>query len=350
MLCSTIFDTLLFKYTAFATIRLQIPKALKVKNMKNMKNSALFALSFSLFFLLQAVPASTETTIPAPPEGNLRYSITVTKFKNEAGWAGKWNVGDGFATIMTNLLHKSGWFIVLGDSGMRKAAMAEQDLVSSGRTAKGKKSAKTGRLTPAQLLVRGSITHVQNDTGSGGGGLNFAGISIGGSAGKAEINITIYLVDSETGQVKASTDIVGVSGKKGFTIGYHGSDLGGLTGGGGGQKKDNVGKATENAVAQAVQFLIQQLENIPWEASILMVKNDKIIINRGSREGVSVGTTFKVGDIEELVDPDTGEVLDSEMTQVGTIKVTKIKEKIAYCSAESGLGDMKKGMSVFTIQ
>ncbi len=54
-------------------------------------------------------------TIPAPPAGNLRYSITVTKFKNEAGWGGRWNVGDGMQTVMTNLLQKSGWFIVLGD-------------------------------------------------------------------------------------------------------------------------------------------------------------------------------------------------------------------------------------------
>ncbi len=300
--------------------------------------------------LMQMSMAQAENTIPAPPEGNLRYSITVTKFKNEAGWHGKWNVGDGFATIMTNLLHKSGWFIVLGDTEMRKAAMGEQDLVASGRTAKGKKSAKIGRMTPAQLLVRGSITHVQNDTGSGGGGLSFAGISIGGSAGKAELNITIYLVDSETGQVMASTDIIGTSGKKGFSIGYHGSDLGGLTGNFGGQKKDNVGKAAEDAVGQAVKFLIQQLESIPWEATVLLIKGDKIIINRGSREGVTVGTTFRVGGVEELIDPDTGAVLDSEMTEVGTIEVTKAKEKIAYCAPVSGSGDIKKGMSVFTME
>ncbi len=315
-----------------------------------MKKTAILIVSILMIFLIQVNFAHTENTIPTPPAGNLRYSITVTKFKNEAGWHGHWNVGNGFSTIMTNTLHESGWFIVLGDSEMRNAAMDEQDFAASGRTAKGKKSAKIGRMTPAQLLVRGSITHVQNDTGSGGGGINIAGFSIGGSAGQAEINATIYLVDSETGQVKASTSIVGVSGRKGFKIGYHGSDLGGLTGGGGGQKIDNVGKATEDAVGQAVQFLIQQLESIPWEASVLLVKGNKIIINRGSREGVTVGTTFKVGGVEELVDPDTGEVLDSEMTQVGTIKVTKIKEKIAYCAAKSGGGDIKKGMSVFTME
>ncbi len=311
-----------------------------------MKRVSFLCLCLVMVMLLQVSSAAAENVIPAPPEGNLRYSITVTKFKNEAGWRGRWSVGDGMQTVMTNLLYESGWFIVLGDDEMRKAAMKEQDFAASGRTAQGKKTAKIGRMTPAQLLVRGSITHVQDDTGSGGGGLSFQGFSIGGSAGKAEMNVTVYLVDSETGQVKASTDVVGVSGKRGFTVGYHGGGLGGLGGNFGGSEKDNVGKALEDAVGQAVLFLIKQLDSIPWEGSVVMVKCDKIIINRGSREGVVVGREFKVGAVDELVDPDTGEVLDSEMTEVGTIKVTKTKEKISYCAPVSGSG-MNKGMSVF---
>jgi curli biogenesis system outer membrane secretion channel CsgG len=314
-----------------------------------MKNIVLGMLSFTLIITLQLSMAHAQDTIPAPPEGNLRYSITVSKFKNEAGWHGQWDLGDGFETIMTSILHESGWFIVLGDSEMRGAAMAEQDFGASGRTAKGKKTARIGRMTPAQLLVRGSITHVQDDTGSGGGGFNFKGISIGGSKGEAELNVTIYLVDSETGQVKASTDVIGKSGRKGFTLGYHGSALGGLTGNVGGQKKDNVGKAAEDAVGQAVQFLIQQLEGIPWEGTIILAKDDRFVVNRGSREGVQVGTKFKVGSVEELVDPDTGEVLDSEMTQVGTLVVNEVKEKIAYCKAESGRDTIQKGMTVFAM-
>jgi curli biogenesis system outer membrane secretion channel CsgG len=314
-----------------------------------MKRSMLSGLCLVFVLLFPVSWVAAENTIPAPPEGNLRYSITVTKFKNEAGWHGRWSVGDGMQTAMTNILHESGWFIVLGDSEMRNAAMDEQDFAASGRTAQGKKSAKIGRMTPAQLLVRGSITHVQDDTGSGGGGLSFQGIRIGGSAGKAEMNVTIYLVDSETGQVVASTDVIGTSGKKGFTVGYHGSDLGGLRGNFGAAKKDNVGKAMEDAVGQAVMFLIDQLEGIPWEGSVLMVKNGQVIINRGTREGVAVGRQFKVGAVDELVDPDTGEVLDSEMTQVGTIKISKVKEKIAYAAPVSGAGSIQKGMSVFTM-
>lgn len=280
------------------------------------------------------------------PQGNLRYSITVATFENKANWSGQWNLGDGFTEIMTNALQDSGWFIVLGDKQMRREAIAEQDFGQSGRTARGKKTPKIGRMTPAQLLVKGAITHVQGSTTGGEGGLSFKGIQLGGAKDKAEINITIYLVDSETGQVKASTDVVGKSERKGGKIGYVGGALGGLTGALGGHKKDNVGKACEDAVAQAVDFLIKQLESIPWEGSIALVKGNKIIINRGQREGVNIGQKFSVGSVEQLVDEDTGEVLDVEMTKVGILEVTGVKEKIAYCKALEGGDKIKKGMTI----
>ena len=280
-------------------------------------------------------------------DGNLRYSITVTKFPNEAGWSGRWDVGDGFTTILTDALQQSGKFIVLGDSEMRQEAMAEQDLAATGRMAGGAKAPQMGRMTPAQLLVRGSITHVQDETGGGSGGLRFRGVSRGGSKGRAEVNITIYLVDSETGQVKASQKVIGQAGRRGLSVGYHGGALGGLGGNLAGFQNDNVGKACEDAVVQCVEFLEAQLASVPWKGSIMLVSGYKLVINRGTREGVTVGQKFQVGSTEDLVDPDTGEVLDSEMTTVGTTVVTETKEKIAYCTPLSGAA---KGMSVVPVQ
>ncbi len=288
-----------------------------------------------------------ENVIKTPPKGNLRYTIMVEEFVNDAGYSGKYSIGDGMTTAMTNILNKSGWFVVLGDKDMRDAAMKEQDFAASGRAATGKKTPKMGRITTAQLLVKGSITHVQ-ETSSKAGKLNFMGVSLGGSGGDAEINITIYLVDTTTGQVMASKDVIGNSGSSGYSLGYSGSDLGGLTGGFGGKDKDNVQKAIEDASGQITNYLISQLEDVQWEATLLMAKKSKIIMNRGERDGVIVGKVFNVGEIEDLIDPDTGELLDSEMTVVGTIEVTKVKKKVAYCKALSGGDAMSKGMSVFT--
>ena len=131
--------------------------------------------------------------------GNLRYSIMVNKFENKANWRGQWELGDAWGTILTDQLVQSGKFIVLGEADMRGAAMQEQDLAASGRTAGGKKAPKMGRMTPAQLLVKGAITHVQ-ETKGGGGGISLgkgllSGISLGASGGSAEICL-LYTSDA----------------------------------------------------------------------------------------------------------------------------------------------------------
>ena len=275
--------------------------------------------------------------------GNLRYTIQVNKFENKANWSGRWDLGDAWGTILTDQLVQSGRFIVLGEADMRGAAMAEQDLAQSGRVAGGKKTPKIGRMSPAQLLIKGAITHVQETKGSGGG-FGFKGIQFGGDGGSSEINVTIYVVDTMTGQVKASKSVVGKSGKKGFSLGYHGSALGGLTGDLGGFEKDNMGIATTDAINQAMAFIVAQLESIPWEGTVALAKEDKLIINRGSREGVSVGMKFNIGKVDEVVDEDTGELLDKDMKTIGTVTVVQVKEKVSYTTPLAGAA---KGMGVF---
>ncbi len=290
--------------------------------------------------LLVALPAM----VGAEATGGLRYSITVTKFENQAGWYGQWDIGDAWGLVLSDLLNQSGKFIVLGESDMREAAMGEQDLAASGRTAGGGKAPATGQMTPAQLLVKGAITHVQDETAGGGGGLSVGRVRLGGSGGKGEVNATIVIVDSTTGQMLASTSVVGVSTKKGLSVGYSGNgwgtDLGGF-------QKSNVGKAIEAACAQAVEFLVAQLPKIPWTGSVVMVKDGNVYINRGSREGVAVGQRFAIGEVEVIRDPDTGETLDQSMTQVAQIEATSVKEKLSICKVVSGdASAVDKGMGV----
>ena len=295
---------------------------------------------------IAAMAAVLAAAVAFADAGNLRYTITVSKFENKSNWRGQWDLGNAWGTILTDQLVQSGKFIVLGEKDMRGEALAEQDFAASGRTAQGKKAPKMGRMTPAQLLVKGAITHVQETKGAGGGmslGKGFLkGVTLGADTGSAEINVTVYVVDSATGQVKGSKSVIGKSGKKGLRLGYSGTKLGGLTGDLGGFEKDNMGLATTDAINQAMEYIIGQLGGIPWEGSVSLVKPDKLIINRGSREGVAVGMKFDIGKVEEVVDEDTGEVLDSEMTKLGTVTVTEVKEKVAYTTplegAEKGMG------------
>ena len=298
----------------------------------------LFLLPVILFFFF-----SISTSVLAENKGNLKYSIMVSKFENRSGWSGQWNIADTWGAVLTDSLQQTGKFIVLGEKDMRQEAMAEQDFAESGRTAGGKKKPVTGQMTPAQLLVKGEITHFQHSTSGGGGGLRIAGFRIGGATDSAEINAVIYVVDSTTGQVLASKKVVGAASKTGLDVGFSdrnwGADLGGF-------KKTNVGKAVEQAIDEAVAFISGQLEKIPWEGTVILVKDGKIYINRGSREGVYSGQTFAVGKTETLRDPDTGEVLDVSMEKAGTMVIDNVKEKTSIGKATTGATKIQKGMTV----
>ncbi len=276
--------------------------------------------------------------------GGLRYSITVTQFENQAGWHGQWDLGNAWGTVLTDMLNQTGHFIVLGEKDMRYEAMAEQDLAASGATAGGSKAPVSGQLTPAQLLVKGAITHVQDNTKGGGGGIRVKGFRVGGGGGQGEVNATIYIVDSTTGQVLASQSVVGKSKKKKADIGYSTGSWGAAFGG---HADDNVGLAVQAACAEAVAFMESQLPNIPWTGSVVMTKGGNVYINRGSREGVTTGQEFTVGTVEVIRDPDTGEILDEDMTELCRIRASQVKEKLTICDVVAGdASGVGKGMKV----
>lgn len=274
--------------------------------------------------------------------GGLRYSIAVSKFQNRSNWRGQWSLGDAWGAILTDSLNQTGRFIVIGEKDMRAEAMDEQDFAASGRAAGGGKKVTIGQMTPAQLLIKGDITHFSEQTSGGGGGFSLKGVRLGMKGSTVEINAVMYIVDSSTGQVMASKRCYGKVSKKGLSVGL---SRGGFSGDIGGFKKTNAGKAIEKAVDEGVSFLVSKLEDIPWTGSVILVKGNKAYINRGEREGVTVGQTFDVGEAMVLRDPDTGEVLDQSLESVGTIRVIKVKSKIAICEIIKGSG-VRKGMAV----
>jgi curli biogenesis system outer membrane secretion channel CsgG len=294
--------------------------------------------TFAIIFIVSLI-----FTASAYAQGNLRYSIMVSKFENRSNWSGQWNLADTFGAILTDSLQQSGRFIVIAEKDMRGEAMAEQDFAESGRTAGGKKTPVRGQMTPAQLLVKGEITHFQASTTGGGAGVRIGGFRLGGSTDTAEINAVIYVVDSTTGQVVASKKVVGRAERSGLDVGFSdrnwGADIGGF-------KKTNVGKAVEQAIDEAVEFISMQLENIPWQGTVVMTRDGKVYINRGAREGVEPGQRFVVGSAEQIRDPDTGEVLDTSMEKAGTIEIETVKEKISIGRPVQGEERIEKGMTV----
>jgi curli biogenesis system outer membrane secretion channel CsgG len=277
-------------------------------------------------FLLTMVPALAQ-------QGGLRYTIQVTKFENKAGWSGQWSLGDGWGAVLTEKLQASGKFIVIAEADMRDAAMDEQDFAASGRTVSGSsKGPKVGQMTPAQLLVKGVITAF-DDGSKGSGGVSYKGIGLRTKGGKAMISGTVYVVDATTGQVTASEPFEAEVKSRGLSVsvsknGFYG-DVGGF-------QKTPAGKVMAEACDQVVKFLHSQTEAVRWSGKIVKGGVDSIIINRGTREGVKAGMVFRLGEMEEIRDPDTGELLDNDFFETSKIEVTRVKEKIAYCKLVSG--------------
>ena len=306
---------------------------------------ALMMVAIASLAPLSVMAAPATSTMPAGnATGGLRYTVSVSNFETRAGFRGQWDLGDGWGIIMTDILNQTGKFIVLAETDMRKEAMAEQDLAASGRTAQGAITPGMGNMTPAQILVKGAITHVQNNTSGGGGGVSFGGVTLGGASANSQVNVTMYMVHTSTGQILASKSVVGKSNKSGGFIGYSGSGWGA---GAGGFKSDNVGKAVENAVQQGVQWMIEQLPKVTWRGNVVMVKDGNVYINRGTREGVTEGMEFVVGTAEALRDPSTGEVLDVSFSTLANIRVDSVREKIAIATVTNGhIDQIAKGMFV----
>jgi curli biogenesis system outer membrane secretion channel CsgG len=305
-----------------------------------MKKIALLALAVSCCtpFLARADGTSSP---PDAAAGGLRFSIAVSKFENHANYSGPFQLSDTWGSMLTDSLQQSGHFIVLGEADMRDAAMKEQDFAKSGRVAGGDKAPATGYMTPAQLLIKGEITNFQTTSGQSGG-IGFGGISLHTGGDTAEINAVLYVVDSTTGQVVASHKMLGKVKSGGLSVGFSQRDWSGDMGG---FKKTNVGTAMEQAIDDGVNFIIGQIPTLHWSGNVILVKTPMVYINRGTREGVSVGEVFKVGSSEVLRDPATGETLDVAFTEKGRIKVDNAKEKISICSIVSGDG-IENGMSV----
>lgn len=73
-------------------------------------------------------------------------------------------------------------------------------------------------------------------------------------------------------------------------------------------------------------------------ASIL--GSDRVVINRGTRDGVRVGQTYLVYELsdKEVVDPTTGESLGMLEIPKGTGKVVHVQDRMATLESDKELG------------
>jgi len=272
----------------------------------------------------------------SPAQAGVKRSIAVAPIGSTAGTV-SWISGEAIQAQMITELDKSGRYRVVERENLG-GVLQEQDLAAGGRMRKGS-GAKTGDLEGAQLMIKCMITDAEEATSDGASG----GIGrLGGSKKKTVYKVTmdVRVYDTTTGIIlkTANVSTEQVKKSKGGGIGIGRVRFG---------KKKSEGDTTGDITRELIQKCIAAVDKVAevnaWKSSILTVRGDKIIILGGKRDGLEKGMKFTVFALgEALIDEDTGEVLDEgEETEIGTIQLTKIKEKISYASGVSGAGFAK---------
>ncbi len=254
----------------------------------------------------------------------LKKTVAVFEFQNDSGYNSLGNIGDDFSTQLSDALIKSKKFTVLTRQDL-DVVMAEQDLAASGRFAKSK-TAKIGKIIPAQILIKGRITEFEESKSGGGQGFSIYGVSIGSNKSTAHVAVILQFVDSTTGEIIDSERVEGEAKVGGFSIGYSGSFSLGTSS----FKRTPLGKAVQMTIDKAVKTISDKLEDMPWKGRVSLVKKGIVYVNSGKNAGMRSGTTLSVyKEGEPIVDPDTGMELGRENEKIADIKITSVQDKFS---------------------
>jgi curli biogenesis system outer membrane secretion channel CsgG len=291
------------------------------------------------------VASSEEAPPPATQVNSSRAKfkkvIAVSRFENRAKHHYYSKMGTGMADQLADALVNSNNFVVVERQTLSDV-MGEQNLANSGRAAKSK-SAQIGKIVPAQILIKGTVTEFEEKSGGSGSGFSFGGIQLGSDAAEAHVGVILRIIDSSTGQVLASERVEGKAKSGGTTLGLQKGGFGYKSSG---FKKTSLGKAVQIVIDRAVVRISKKLDPIPFEGKVIKVSGGTVFTNIGKRNGLSQGESFTIfSPGEEMIDPDTGENLGSDRTEVGKIKITSVKEKFSKASIESG-DSFEKGFIV----
>lgn len=265
------------------------------------------------------------------------YRIAVLPFDDgsiKERWWGGWEVGKGVADELVTALMDTHRFRVIEREQIKKI-LQEQDFGAAGRIDPGS-AAKIGKILGVQLLVMGRVTEFSMKS-SGGGLLTNTGFGLSVKTSNAVVAIDARLVDATSAEILAS--VTGRGEKKNTNLGLA-INWNAIAFGSNEFQKTNLGIALRDAVAQVANGLAEKAYSgigpsnsfVPISGVVFYAKDNRVIINIGSSEGVQPGMVFTVQHvIDEVRNPDTGEVVDVITEPIAEISVAEVKEKTATC-------------------
>ncbi len=285
--------------------------------------------------------------IPSQAAGN-KVRIAVLDFSTDAlqsNWSFSWRaskLATAAADDLTTELAMTRQFSVIERQKLN-LVLKEQQLGMSGAVDPST-AANVGRILGVQLIVVGSVEEF--GVSGWGGSVPRIGklkglVGFGGKMQSGKCVVNARLIDTTTAEIVGAYEAEG--SKKFGKADFAGVNFG----------KDYDSGIVTKVMSKAIEKLVQEISadaaniepstGIPGAGAttgkIANVKGAKIYLNLSGSDGVKNGDrfdVFKPG--EEILDPDTGESLGSEETQIGTIIVTSVQAKFSIATAESGTG------------
>ncbi len=256
-------------------------------------------------------------------------------FSAHTVWQSERNPGEVGAALteqLTTALVNTGRFIVLERKGLNEV-LAEQNLGASGRVNQ-ETAPKKGRVIGAEWLIKAAITEYTEKKSRSGGGAFFRGLGIGGKKKEAFVALDVRIVDAATGEV---IDSVRADGRARSSGAIGGVSIGGVVLAGGKEDNTPIGQATRAALTDAVDFICQRMEKLPWQSRVMDVDGDDVYITGGKNMNIKVGNVFSVYHRgKALIDPDTGQTLGYREKFLGTLRVTEVQQKFSIGTMIAG--------------
>lgn len=283
--------------------------------------------------LLTAAPVSAREDEPAPVEypdyQGPKKTIAVTKFDAIGAFVaryGGWDIGGGLASMLAAELVRTKRFIVVDradiDTLLQEKQMALSDVT---------KGTSGDPLLGAQTLIRGSVTEF--DQQEKGGGLSI-GVNFGGGGGGAgrraatgHVAIDLRLMSGETGAVIATSHVE--KKIKSSSIALQGQ-ANRVTFGGDQFSNTSLGRASREAIAEAVAQIIAGMERVPFQALVARADGDSVYINAGRNANIPAGGRMRVFRMVDVVtDPQTGETLGGKRQTIADVVVDQVEDRYA---------------------
>ena len=263
----------------------------------------------------------------------IKPTIAVVDFENRAPVHTKWQLGDGMADQLIGRLIQTRRYVVLERQKTLQAVLSELKRSKDKRFRQEGKP-QMGQLKHVRYLIKGTITdfgHVETVEGF----WRLFDWGLLGTSSHSIVAATIYVIDVESGQVIACSNVEAkIRDKKDKEkVNVDGMAFGSYT-----FYQTSLGRATSKMLDRAVRRIAKTIAERPFQPKIASINNEQIIISGGKNRRIEPGDEYIVRPMaQSVIDPDSGDLLGHITGEkIGRVKVMQTTEKFSIASIVEG--------------